>query len=301
MEIRGVVDMSGVLTLSNNDLLILRDVASQYYLQAGHDSDALNSVSKLISGNLGMLQPSVYFQVHETPLTGFWTITTVATGKWLKVDTSASKNQYKLSWVDTNPSVDFVIDKSPYYFSFSQVPGIDSPILYVLGSYYNGGMTLQQPEGAGSDPIFSLPAAIPGTAPEISFEVTVPDSLPSNINQKAFVGLDLNSPAVGDKSLTTLSTSSASSGTTTAVDGWAIAFIVLISVLALLILFYGFYMLFNYYTKRGGTRQFTFSTSSSTPAATAPAETSAPTVATESEAPKGGARIFLPYGGFPPP
>src|SRR5579871_2722630 len=67
--------MSGILKLANNDLLILRDVASQYYLQAGQDSDPMNATAKLISGNLGVLQPSLFFQVHTTPIAGFWTIT----------------------------------------------------------------------------------------------------------------------------------------------------------------------------------------------------------------------------------
>lgn len=334
--------MSGVLTLTNNDLLILRDVASQYYLQAGQDSDAMNSVAKLISGNLGMLQPSLFFQVHSTPITGFWMITTVATGKWLKVDTSASGNQNKLTWVDTNPNADFVIDKTPFFFSFTQVPGYDSPMLYVLGTYHNGGMTLQQPDGAGSDPVFALPQAIPGTTPEISFEVTVPEQPPPNLGKKALLALDLNSPTVGAMDASSGGaasiTSSASTSGGTTVDGWAIAFIVLISVLALIALGYGLYMLSRYYMRGSGTTTTTVisSTTLTTPpptpsmpppppaaavvavtpavvAVTPPAAAAvvvtpaaeAPAVVAEEPAAAGGGgrggRQFLPYGGHRPP
>jgi hypothetical protein len=245
---------AGVLQLSNNDLIVLRDVASQYYLQAGQDSDPMTAVAKLISGNIGgLLQPSLYFQVHTTPIQGFWTITTIATGKFLKVDTSSTGNHNKLSWVDTNPSSDFVMDKSPFYFSFTQVPGFDAPVLYVLGTYYNGGMTLQQPDGAGSDAVFLPPQAIPGTAPEISFEVTVPNEPPNNLGKIAMNALDLNSPPAGGASIGRMgmmagSSSSSSSGGT-AVDGWAVAFIILIAVLALIALGYGIYMLYKYYTR----------------------------------------------------
>lgn len=246
--------MSGVLQLSNNDLIVLRDVASQYYLQAGQDSDPMTAVAKLISGNIGgLLQPSLYFQVHSTPIQGFWTITTIATGKFLKVDTSSTGNHNKLSWVDTNPSSDFVMDKSPFYFSFTQVPGFDAPVLYVLGTYYQGGMTLQQPEGAGTDPVFAMPQAIPGTTPEISFEVTVPIEPPNNLGKLAMNALDLNSPTAG-ATMAGSSSSSSSSGGATTVDGWAVAFIILIAVLALLALGYGIYMLYKYYT-RGETKK----------------------------------------------
>lgn len=242
--------MSGVLQLSNNDLVILRDVASQYYLQAGQDSDPMTAVAKLISGNIGgLLQPSLYFQVHSTPIQGFWTITTVATNKFLKVDTSATGNQSKLTWVDTNPSSDFVMDKSPFYFSFTQVAGTDSPVLYVLGSYYQGGLTLQQPDGAGTDPSFAMPQAIPGSIPEISFEVTVANEAPSSL---ALNAMDLVSPVnLGGAGV---GSSSASSAGTTKVDGWAVAFIILIAVLALIALGYGIYMLYRYYT-RGETKK----------------------------------------------
>ena len=281
------MDMSGVLTLSNNDLLIFRDVASQYYLQAGHDSDAMNSVAKLISGNLGMLQPSLFFQVHSTPITGFWMITTVATGKWLKVDTSASGNQNKLTWVDTNPSADFVIDKTPFFFSFTQVPGYDLPMLYVLGTYHNGGMTLQQPEGAGSDPVFALPQAIPGTTPEISFEVTVPEQPPATA--KGLLSLGLDAADANDASSgggVSASSSTASSGQS--VDPWAIAFIVLISVLAVIALGYGLYMLYRYYSRPDAQLQRTYLAVGTEPvkssAAAAPAQSMVTTTTTTTTA-----------------
>jgi hypothetical protein len=233
--------MSGVLTLSGGDLVILRDISSQFYLQAGQDTDPTAAVAKLVSGNLTALQPSVYFQVHSTPINGFWTITTVANAQYLKVDTSATGNQNKLTWVSTNPSNELVVDKSPYYFSFTQVAGFDSPVLYVLGTYYNGGMTLQQPGGPGTDLIFGMPQAIAGTQPEVSFEVTVPSGPPAGIGAQALELLDLATPTGGGSS------SGVTPSTAPPVDGWAVAFIVLIAFLAVVALAYGFFMMVKFY------------------------------------------------------
>jgi hypothetical protein len=252
--------MSGVLYLANNDLLIFRDVASQYYLEVGQNGDSTSATARLISGNLSMLQSSLYFQVHTTPITGFWTITSVATGKFFKVDTSVTGNQNKLSWTDTNPSSDFVVDKSPYYFSFTQVPGAraaDSPVLYVLGTYYNGGLTMQLPGGAGSNPIFGFPQAVPGTPPEITFEITVPTALPTTLSKTTLETLNLNSTAASAAGLAGAAVGmvSSSGGGSSGINGWAIAFIVLISILALIVLAYGIYMLYKYYSSRHAKRQ----------------------------------------------
>lgn len=301
-----------MLYLANNDLLIFRDVASQYYLEVGQSGESTSATARLISGNLSMLQSSLYFQVHTTPITGFWTITSVATGKFLKVDTSITGNQNKLSWTDTNPSNDFVVDKSPYYFSFTQVPGTrahdtpNGPVLYVLGTYYNGGLTMQLPGGAGSDPIFAFPQAVPGTPPEITFEITVPTALPTTLSKTTLEGLALNPSAAAAAGLAggAGGVISSSGGGGSGINGWAIAFIVLISILALIVLAYGIYMLYKYYTSRQVKRQgieSPVSVTTTTPSTEVPTDsaTASASVTTSAPAPTPAASISPPAASAP--
>jgi hypothetical protein len=246
--------MSGIATLAHGDSIVLRDQASSHYLQAGHDIDGPTTVARLVEGNLIGLQPTVYFRVLETRIKGFWMIKT-ATGKFLKVGSHVDMNHNRLIAVDMDPASDLVVDKSPYYFSFIQVPGTDAPILYVLGTYMNGGMTLQQPEGFSGDLRMSVPHAIPGTYPEVTFEIAITAHLgaataANQVGAGAFAALAVGgSVEAADAADVTTSSSSgaATAATAPAMDGWSIAFIVLMCLLVLLILGYVAWAMYRHY------------------------------------------------------
>lgn len=208
--------------LSNHDVIVLRDVQTQYYLDAGQ-SDAV-AFAKLSPANVATLQPSLYFQVVETPVSGFWMIRCVASGQYWKVEGADTGNRNKLSWTDVAPTSDTVLDKTPYYFSFVQVPNAST---LVLGTYYNGGLSLQTSQGTGSDLIFGVPNSVPGTTPEVVFELSVQSG-------ETLAGLLLPSQAVSGQATST-----------TTVDGWAVAFIVLIAALALVALAYGLWLVYK--------------------------------------------------------
>jgi hypothetical protein len=278
--------------LTDKAWFVLRDVASQLYLQAGHEVEPLQAVATLVPGAIGgELQPAVYFQAHQTPLTGFWMITSataVTRRKYLKVDTSASSNQNRLTWVDTSPNSEFVLDKTPYYFAFSHVPGHDAPPLFALATYHDQGLTLQrQPatDAAKGGLAFAVPQPVPGTPPEVAFEMTVALKMPAHLQaslealaQAAGPGSALAAGALAELTAWADPTASQQVGdvpATSSVDGWAIAFIVLIGLLALIVLGFGIYVAYlHYFTPHSSAR----STSKATPFVAVSTTTSKTTV-----------------------
>jgi len=138
------------------------------------------------------------------------------------------------------------MDKSPFYFSFTQVPGFDSPVVYVLGTYFNGGLTLQH-TNKNLDPTFGPPQAIPGTSPELSFEITVstPKSTQLSNNNNNNINNNNNNLINNNKD-----GSQIVSDASTNIDGWGLAFLIFIAVLALLAIGYALYLMFIYYTQQ---------------------------------------------------
>lgn len=235
------------ISLANNSIILLRDQASLDYLQAGQDAEPSNAFARLMQGNLTSLQPSLYFQVKATGAAGYWALKT-ASGKYLKVNVHPGPKQDQIQWVSTDPASETVVDKSPYYFAFLPVPLADSPSLYVLSSYYNGGMTLQQPAGPGTDLILSTAQLVPGTAPELSFEIGSTSGITASL---ASLNPQLNLAPVGAAAAAAAaatgdSDSNSTSGTITpvttqTVDPWAIALLIVLGVIAALLLGYVVY------------------------------------------------------------
>ncbi len=234
--------------LGNNSIILMRDQASLDYLQGGQDADPSTAFVRLIEGNLTALQPSLYFQVKATGLTGYWSFKT-ATGKYLKVNTEPGPNQDQIQWVATDPASETVVDKSPFYFTFLKVPLSDAPSLYVLATYYNGGMTLQQPGGPGTPVVMAPKQGIPGSAPELSFEVGVTSGIPSGLGTlDPMLNVLKASAAANADDIVSLCSSSCETGIqpiNNGVDPWAIALMVVLGVIALLLLGYIFYQQFT--------------------------------------------------------
>jgi hypothetical protein len=234
--------------LTGNSMILMRDQASLDYLQAGHDSDPSNAFARLTIGNLTMLQPSLYFQVKSTGVNGYWVLKT-ASGKYLKVNTEPGPKQDQIQWVSINPASETVVDKSPYYWSFLRVPLSAAPALYVMQTYYNGGMTLQQPEGPGTDILLAAPQLTPGRPPELSFEVGV-TSGPTVGSVDPILSLmpmmTVETGATGDSSD---SASDIVDPTSSSVDPWAIALIVVMCVVVALMLGYLGWMAWKSRTK----------------------------------------------------
>lgn len=223
------------MSLSNGDVVVFRERTSNLFLQAGQDSDANTAVARLIERNIITLQPSLHFKLITTPVPGFWVIQTTS-AKYLKVGDN------KLTWVDLDPSSPLVIDKSPYYFSFTHVAGTSTPSFYVFGSFYNQGVTLQQPGGPNTDLVFNIAQTQPGTEPELAFEIGIVSGSSSmssiGLNQVGNVG-NLRPQQLVATSATLAGDSSSS---TTVMDPWAIAFVVFVSVVALIVLGYALYL-----------------------------------------------------------
>lgn len=228
-----------VESLGNNSIILLRDQASLAYFQGGFDSDG--GFARLIEGNLTALQPNLYFQVKATGVPGYWSLKT-ATGRFLRVNTEPGPVQDRIQWVTTDPASETVVDKSPYYFTFVPVPLSESPMLYALGTYYNGGMTLQQPGGPGTAIVMGPPQGVTGSSPELSFEIGVTSGVP--------VGLATLDPmlhmlrVVGDGYSSTGGCETGLPPVAQPVDPWAIALMVVFAVLALILLGYIIYIQF---------------------------------------------------------
>jgi hypothetical protein len=258
-----------VNSLANNSIILLRDQASLDYMQAGQDADPTHAFARLTEGNLTSLQPSLYFQAKSTGVNGYWALKT-ASGKFLKVNIEPGLKQDQLQWVSTDPSSETVVDKSPFYFTFVPVPLSDSPSLYVLGTYYNGGMTLQQPGGPGADILMAAAQMTPGTAPELSFEVGVTSGIPmglGSLDPRLNMLSNIGDTDTGD-SASSIDSDITPTTTSTPVDAWAVALLVVLGLIAALLLGYLMYMAFTRPTGRaGGGSSPSSSSSSSSPAA----------------------------------
>src|SRR3954470_20535141 len=100
------------LSLTDGDIIVMRDIASQYYLEVGTPS---GDHAQLTPGDLGTLQPTLFIRVQKTPIAGFWILKSVRSGQFLKME------QLKLTWTSVSPTdSQMVVDRSPYYFSYIQ-------------------------------------------------------------------------------------------------------------------------------------------------------------------------------------
>lgn len=211
------------MKLEHKSILLLRDQSSLDYLQAGEEN---SQFVKLATGNLLTLQPSLYFQALSTAHADYWIIKT-SNNQFLKVNTTPGPNLDQIRWVATDPQSPAVIDKSPYYFTFHRIVN-EEKALYVIGTYYNGGMTLQQPSGPGTALQMGKAEPIRGSAPEIVFEmaVTVESQIPlANMN-----GL----PAGLNSSPSTSSVNALDTGSSAPLSSAAIVLLTLFSTIAFL-------------------------------------------------------------------
>jgi hypothetical protein len=230
-----------VRALTPNSVILLRDQASLDYLTAGGDDAPGSAFARLTAGNLSLLQPSAYFMTKATGIPGYHAIK-CSSGKFLKVSTEPGPKQDRLTLVDTDPASETVVDKSSWFFSFLPVPLSDAPQLFVLATYYNMGMTLQQPGGPGTDLIMAAAQMTSGTAPELAFEIGVTSGVTASLGS-----LDPRQNLTAISAAACTGDSSSSSGditpvTTNTVDPWAIALLCVLGAVAAILLGYLLYM-----------------------------------------------------------
>ena len=220
--------------LRNNDIIVLRDHASLNYLQ-GEDEKNENRLA-LVPSSISQLQASIHFHLISTTLNDYWFIKT-STGKFLKVNEEEGPYQDSVIWSNNDPTSDEVVDKSSYYFRFIPLL-IQNETFYVIATYYNDGMTLQQPGGPNTQIYMNTREEEVGHSPELLFNISVVYSQEMKNNE---------TKVASDIKESELKTTTSASTTTSLSTGAIIAIIIFSLAVLVTLCFLAYRLWMNYH------------------------------------------------------
>lgn len=153
-----------LLNLRDRDIVVFQEQLSQHYLFANEDA---SKVVTLESVNLAQFKHQIFFEVLSSGVENYWFLRTLSK-KYLKINTTSGTYLDYLKTVTQDPQT--VVDKSPYLFAFVKVPTDDDRSLFVVYTFYNGGLSLQQRRGLTNDIHMATRERQIGAKPELQFQ-----------------------------------------------------------------------------------------------------------------------------------
>ena len=154
-----------LLNLRDGDIVVFQEQLSQHYLFANED---LSKVVTLESVNLAQFKHQIFFEVVSSGVENYWFLRTLSK-KYLKINTTSGAYLDYLKTVNQDPQT--VVDKSPYLFAFVKVPTDDDRSLFVIYTFFNGGLSLQQRRGLTNDIYMATRERQIGAKPELQFQI----------------------------------------------------------------------------------------------------------------------------------